>query len=74
MKDFATWPRETLIFFEPGDRVRYHLKGNGTYHEAEVIRTARTRVLIRDIDYPSYERWVPNLWLSHLPEFYGRKG
>lgn len=65
MTDFAKFGRKHMVFFDPGQTVRYHLEGNGPYNLAKVIRTARTRVLIEDLDDGKKQKWVPNLWLSH---------
>ena len=71
MKDFAEPGRSTLIFFELDDKVRWHInEGNGPYHSATVIRTARTRVLIQPEDRNRKPVWVPNLHLSHDPKYH----
>ncbi len=72
MKDFARPGRTELIFFEPGDKVRWHENnGTGPYITATVVRTGRTRVLIMDrSDGRAASIWVPNTHLSHDPKFY----
>jgi hypothetical protein len=67
MKDFAKFPREELIFFDPGDKVRWHRDGGEDFEGATVIRTARTKVLIKRDRSLWKPRWVPNLHLSHFP-------
>ena len=76
MKDFAEPGRDTLIFFDPGDKVRWHGKeGPGPYYPATVVRTARSRVLIKLDEWADREVWAQNLHLSHDPEAYpGVKG
>jgi hypothetical protein len=69
MKDFARPGRSELIFFDPGDKVRWRndASAEGPYETTTVVRTARTRVLIKR---GKREEWVPNLHLSHDPDFH----
>ena len=66
MIDFAKPGRTELIFFEPGDKVRWHENnGKGPFVRAEVMRTAVKRVWIILEDGKCFP--VPNLHLSHDP-------
>lgn len=66
MSDFAKFGHDELIFFPPGQVVRYHIDGNGPYDPVLTVRTMRTRV---EVQLPNGRRQaIPNLLLSHYTD------
>ena len=68
MSDFAKFGRDQLIWFPEGQIVRWHVDGKAPYETALVIRTSRSRVLIRRGYSLRKPRWVPNLHISHYED------
>lgn len=58
---------DRLIYFYPGEKVKNHYDRKGPFHWVTVVRTARTRVLIKR--ECGKEVWAQNKDLSRPAEF-----